>query len=156
MKYIDYNLIGQDKLDDFFEKAFKASGFLYEPDTVHKDLRNIKEVFESSGGGFWGLLHNDLIIGTVGLKVNDSSEKIGELKCMYLLPEYQGKGLGQLLIKKILIESKNRQFKKIRLDVKIQSNKAISIYRKNGFYEIPKYNDNKNDVLFMEKILEVI
>lgn len=153
--YID-NLIGQDKLDDFFDKAFKACGFLYEPDTIHKDLRNIKDIFESLGGGFWGFFQNELIIGTAGLKVIDRLEQIGELKCMYLLPEYQSIGFGQLLMEIILGESQNRQLKKIRLDVKVENIKAINFYRKNGFYEIQRYNDNKNHVFFMEKTLDTI
>ncbi len=154
MEFVDYKLIHQNKLDNFFEKAFESCGFNYEPDGKHNDLRNIKEVFENTGGGFWGLLQNDSVIGTVGLKVIDNFKMIGELKCMYILPEYQGKGLGQLLIEKIILESKKVQLERIRLDVKTHADRAIYLYRKNGFYEIPKYNDNRNDVFFMEKIIE--
>ena len=154
MEFVDYRLIHQNKLDNFFEKAFESCGFSYEPDGKHNDLRNIKIVFADAGGGFWGLLQNGLVIGTAGLKVLDNLKSIGELKCMYILPEFQGKGLGQLLIDKIVLESKKIKLKRIRLDVRTKADRAINLYRKNGFYEIPKYNDNINDVLFMEKIIE--
>jgi putative acetyltransferase len=151
MECIEYSLIIQDKLDAFFEKAFKSCGFLYDPDKKHNDLRNINNVFVDTGGGFWILMQNDFVIGTVGLKIIDNSSRIGELKCMYVLPDFQGKGLGQVLMNKIYLESKQRQLSKIRLDVKIHADKAINFYRKNGFCDIPRYNDNKNDVIFMEQ-----
>ena len=147
---IKYNSVIQDKLDTFFAKAFKSCGFLYDPDNMHNDLKNINAVFVDSGGVFWILMQDHEVIGTAGLKIIDYAEKIGELKCMYVFPDFQGKGLGQLLIDKILTESRLIKLKYIRLDVKNSADKAIKLYRKNGFYEIPGYNDNKNDVIFME------
>jgi putative acetyltransferase len=151
MKTIDYSPLIQDKLDSFFEKVFKSNGFLYDPDKKHNDLRNINKAFVDRGGGFWGLMQNNCVVGTVGLKIIDNSLRIGELKCMYILTDFQGKGLGQVLMNKFFLESRKRQLNTIRLDVKIQADKAINLYRKNGFYEVPRYNDNYNEVFFMEK-----
>lgn len=147
---IEYTFVGQDKLDIFFENAFYSNGFTFDPQEKHKELRNIAETYIKHGGGFWVLLDKDLVVGTVGLKIIDKNNKIGELKCMYLLKEYQGKGLGQMLIDKIIIESKKREIDCLRLDVKKSADKAIKLYKRNGFYEIPRYNENKNEVLFME------
>ena len=151
MKIIDFTSELQNEFDSFFEQAFASCGFLYDPDGVHEDLRNIQSVFANPGGGFWALFQNDLIAGTAGLKVIDNINMIGELKCMYVLPDLQGKGLGQKLIDKVFLESRNRKLKTIRLDVKVDADRAVRLYRKNGFYEIPRYNDNANDVFFMEK-----
>ena len=151
---LKFNPNFQDKLDAFFKKVFRSNGFIYDPDRKHNDLRNINTVFVDSGGGFWFLIKDNEIIGTAGLKITDNIKKIGELKCMYILPDFQGQGFGQLLIEKILTESKQIKLKYIRLDVKINADKAIRLYRKNGFYDIQRYNDNKNDVIFMEKDLK--
>jgi ribosomal protein S18 acetylase RimI-like enzyme len=154
MECVYYSPLYQDKLDTFFEKVFKSNGFLYDPGKEHNDLRNINKIFVDSGGGFWILKQNDFVVGTVGLKIIDNVTRIAELKCLYVLPEFQGKGLGQVLIAKMLLESKQRNLNKIRLDVKIRADKAIKLYRKNGFYDIERYNGNKKSgVVFMEKII---
>ena len=151
---IDYNDTIQDKLDRFFVNSFKSCGFSYEPLTNHVDLRNINTIFVNTGGGFWIIVQNDLIVGSAGLKIIDEIKGIGELKCMYVLPNQQKRGLGQKLLDKVLQESKCRDLNLIRLDVKVGADRALKLYMKNGFYEIPRYNDNQNDVIFMEKKIE--
>jgi len=148
---IDFNEKYQNELDSFFNKAFNSCGFFYEPLTKHVDLRNIKKVFIDTGGGFWILIEDSLVVGTVGLKPVDITKGIGELKCMYVLPNKQRNGFGQILLEKVFEELVKQNFNLLRLDVMIHANKAISLYKKNGFYEIQKYNDNPNKVLFMEK-----
>lgn len=150
---INHNQTSPDKLDAFFDKVFPENGFLYEPRTVHNDLKNISAVFEKNGGSFWLLIKDETIVASAGLKVIDRVHHIGELKCMYVLEDMQAQGCGQKLLDKICFEAKLIPLNKIRLDVKVQANKAIGLYRKNGFYEIERYNDNRNDVLFMEKDL---
>lgn len=49
-------------------------------------------------GCFWCLFDNKLLIGTVAVRIIDSDHKIIELKRMFVLPEYQGKGYGKLLL----------------------------------------------------------
>jgi ribosomal protein S18 acetylase RimI-like enzyme len=145
---VDFETQFQNKADIFFELAFSASGFKYEPVGKHKALRNIQKIFQETGGGFWILMHDEQVIGTTGLmKVND---KTGELKCLYVLPKLMRKGLGKMLMEKVIEESKARGFEVLRLDVKKEALPAINLYLRYGFQEIPRFNDNQNKLIFMQ------
>ncbi|HOT15290.1 MAG TPA: GNAT family N-acetyltransferase [Bacteroidales bacterium] len=146
----DYSATNQDKLDGFFHEAFQSCGFAYEPEGKHSNLRNIDEFFVKTGGGFWVLMQENNVVGSAGLFIYNKEQLIGELKCLYLLPSIQGKGYGQLMMKKVIEEAKHRKLHYLRLDVKQNAFKAINLYHKNSFYEIDRYNGNPNDVIFME------
>jgi ribosomal protein S18 acetylase RimI-like enzyme len=149
----DYSATSQNKLDKFFHEAFQSCGFTYEPEEMHSNLRNIDDFFVKTGGGFWVLMQDNNLVGTAGLFIYNKEQRIGELKCMYLLPALQGKGNGQLMIKRVIEEAKQRELHYLRLDVKRNATKAINLYHRNGFYEIDRYNGNPNDVIFMELTL---
>lgn len=149
----EYSTTSQDKLDSFFLEAFQSCGFTYEPEEKHSNLRNIDEFFVKTGGGFWVLMQDNNVVGAAGLFIYNKEQRIGELKCMYLLPSMQGKGYGQLMMKRVIEEAKHRGLHYLRLDVKRNASKAIILYQRNGFYEIDRYNGNPNDVIFMELIL---
>lgn len=116
------------------------------------DLDNVQEVYLNEGGAFFVLLVNEKIIGSGAIK--RLTDEICELKRMWFLKEYRGKGLGLFLATELLAFAKEQGYKKVRLDVyypEIQI-AAVSLYRKLGFYEIAPYN-NMPAKLFMEKIL---
>lgn len=54
---------------------------------------------------------------------------------VYVLPEYQGQGIGKILLQKILDFLKNS--KEIWLEVAIYNENAINFYQKFGFYLVP-------------------
>ena len=72
---------------------------------------------------------------------------------MYLLSKYQGKGLGQKMINKALDYAKENAFGEMYLDTLSTSEKAIKFYKKNGFVETSRYNDNIAANIFMKKRL---
>lgn len=78
---------------------------------------------------------------------------ICEMKRLFVLPAYQGKGIGKALSEQIIKEaSKNFDF--IRLDTHPSMKKAQILYKALGFYEIPRYNDNPTPgIRFFEKKL---
>ena len=51
-------------------------------------------------GIFWCLFYEQTLIGTVALRTIDDENKIVELKRMFVLPEYQGKGIGKELVRR--------------------------------------------------------
>ena len=56
-----------------------------------------------------------------------------QLKNMFVLEEYRGKGIGTELINKFIEWCKERGTKRIRIVASVQNKKAIELYRKLGF-----------------------
>ena len=90
--------------------------------------------------------------GCVGLR--KLSDGICEMKRLFVRPQFQGGGIGNLLIEKIIDSARVAGYKKIRLDTyPPKMGKAVKLYESHGFYLIEAYYENPYDVLFMELAL---
>ena len=153
MKCISYTTEMQNRLDDFFNTMYSARDLKYEPLGRHNDLRKIPTIYQEDGGNFWVIASGKKIIGTIGLKILDKENCVGEIKRMAVLPEYQGKGYGRLLLDNLVDEAIRKSLSKLRLDTMKSYEKALNLYRSTGFYEIERYNDNYRAEVYMEKRL---
>ena len=142
----------QQSVVDFFEKCFSAVDIPYSPMDRHADIANVKQHYMKNGC-FWCLFDNEVLIGTVAVRVLDIDNKTIELKRMFVLPEYQGKGYGRLLLKYAIDYAREHKYNKICLDTRRQFSVAQHLYRSSGFQETEKYNDNEHAELYFELIL---
>ncbi len=71
------------------------------------------------------------------------SRSTGEIKRMYVRPEYRRQGLGQALLSKLLEEATQIGYEHIRLDSARFMHAAHQLYRSNGFTEIPPYEESE-------------
>ena len=80
-------------------------------------------------------------------KIDDDT---AELKALYLDNRYRGQGLGKLLINIIIEEARTSGFKTIVLDSMKQYKEAERLYKKCGFTDCARYNDNTYADVFMK------
>lgn len=92
------------------------------------------------------------IIGTVALKRHE--DDTAELKALYLAKEFRSKGLGTRMLNKAVDYARESGYKRIVLDSMSQYTAAISLYKKSGFRQIDRFNDNIHADIFMELILK--
>jgi GNAT superfamily N-acetyltransferase len=79
---------------------------------------------------------------------------ICELKRMYIKPKYRGMKIGKTLLEMLCSKASENGYAHMRLDTLDTMLPAISLYQRNGFYEIPAYYHNPNEgVVYMEKQL---
>jgi GNAT superfamily N-acetyltransferase len=88
------------------------------------------------------------------------SEDVGEIKRMYIRPQYRGKGFGNEIYKRLENRAKEYGYKQLRLDTAKFLEAAFHIYSKRGFVEVERYSggewDHRNDIhwtVYMEKEL---
>jgi putative acetyltransferase len=81
-----------------------------------------------------------------------AEKRIGEMKRLYVRPEFRGKGLGRMLADRILHEALAIGYAKLRLDtVEPVMKDAVAMYRRMGFREIAPYRENPMPgTLYME------
>lgn len=83
----------------------------------------------------------------------------GEIKRMYVRPEFRGKGIGRALLEELLAQAQVAGYKKVYLDSGHFMKAAHSLYRSAGFHEIEPYPESEIPVrfqatsIFMEKRL---
>ncbi len=67
------------------------------------------------------------------------NEDIGEIKRMYIKPEYRGKGLGKNLLMNLIDSAKQMEYTALRLDTGGFMDSAQYVYTSVGFRKIPEY-----------------
>lgn len=137
-----------DRVIDFLDKCLPESGRRLDLNGRHKIYCSIEESFEE----FWCLFDGENIVGTAALK--KLGGKSCELKTLYLLEAYHGRGLGRLLLETVLKAAREKGFERICLDSLSSSEKAIALYKKAGFAETERYNENPAADVFMALELE--
>ena len=88
-------------------------------------------------------------------------EDVGEIKRMYVRPEFRKKGIGRALLETIINEASNIGYSKIRLDSTPFAKEAHTLYRVCGFQDIEPYLEKTEIPLeyraswvFMELVLK--
>lgn len=107
---------------------------------VTKELANICMEYSLPTGGFFLAVENGKDIGCVALR--KYKDDICEMKRLYITPDARGKGVGKLLIGRIIEEARKLQYNTMLLDTLPDMIAAQSIYKQFGFTEIPPYRFN--------------
>lgn len=102
------------------------------------DLDYILEKYKDRGR-FWLAIRGKELVGTVAIEEKDHN--IAKLKRMFVLPEFQGSGIGQKLFDTALNFAKNNGYKTLRLNTDKIMNRAHRFYEKNGFRKIGEDDD---------------
>ena len=93
----------------------------------------------------------DRLAACVGLR--GFATGVGEVKRLYVRPEFQGRGLGRALAERAIGEARTVGYRLLRLDTLPRMERAIPLYRALGFREIPKYADNPDTAICFELVL---
>jgi putative acetyltransferase len=116
------------------------------------DIDDVYSHYLDNGGTFLVLLDQERVVGSGAIRrLNDD---ICELKRMWFLKEYRGRGLANNMVQLLLDFARNAGYKKVRLDLfdEQKQAQALEFYKRIGFYAIAPYNDSFCTV-FMEKDL---
>ena len=79
------------------------------------------------------------------------SDGKGEVKRLYVRPEYRGNGIATALVERIVEDARNIGYKELYLDTLPELESAVRLYKSFGFEETGQYNDSPVDkTIFMK------
>lgn len=78
--------------------------------------------------------------GCVGLRPFDTHT--GEMKRLYIRPQFQGRGLGRQLAEQMIIDARKIGYHTLLLDTLPTMHTAIALYEKLGFTDTSAYYNN--------------
>jgi N-acetylglutamate synthase-like GNAT family acetyltransferase len=102
-------------------------------------LENPKEEIIDKGGFIYFAQYNNEIVGCVALE--KKNETTFELSKMGVRPDYRGLKIGNQLMLESMEKAKQLGLKQLIIYTNSKLSKAIGLYQKHGFYEVP--NDQK-------------
>lgn len=132
-------------------RPLEESIAFYESQHELHDMDDVQQTYFEDNGLFLVMTDDGKIIGTGAILRLD--DKTCELKRVWLLFEYHGKKLGYRMIRELLAFAREKGYQRVRLETdREDQSRAYDLYRRLGFYEIPRYSDNEEDAA-MEMIL---
>lgn len=137
-----------------FEEYASGLGFSLCFQNFDKELAGLPGDYSPPNGRLLLALENEQVAGCVALrKIGDGT---GEMKRLYVRPEFRGKGLGRSLTETIIKAARELGYERLRLDtLPGKMDQAIAMYRSLGFKQIePYYNNPYADAAYMELSLE--
>jgi putative acetyltransferase len=118
-----------------------------------QEVANLPGDYAPPSGRVFLAIEDDKVMGCVALR--KIGEGIGEMKRLYVRPEFRGRGFGRTLAEKLIAEAKQIGYTSLQLDtLPGKMDQAIAMYRALGFKEIlPYYRNPVEGATFMELVL---
>ena len=131
----------QRAFEAFFAGCMAGIGWEYQPNGRHADVLDVAGAYLSKGRVYLAE-EGGKIVGSVAVYTFRDAPKSAEIKRLYVLREHQGKGYGEALLLRALRWARESGHEFALLDSRSERAAALGLFRKHGFREIPKYNDN--------------
>jgi GNAT superfamily N-acetyltransferase len=102
---------------------------------------------------FFVMRHDGMPAGCGGVKLFGTA--YGEIKRMYVRPQFRGLGLGKLMLQHVADYARQHGVTVLRLETGIYQPEAIGLYERCGFRRVAPFGDYRDDPLslFYEKHL---
>jgi ribosomal protein S18 acetylase RimI-like enzyme len=109
------------------------------------------EKLMQQGVAFFVTRHSGVVAGCGGIELFGT--EYGEIKRMYVRPQFRGLGLARLMLDHLAAYARERGIPLLRLETGIHQKAAISLYEGAGFQRIPPFGAYQEDPLsrFYEK-----
>jgi putative acetyltransferase len=95
------------------------------------------------GVAFFVIREEGAPAGCGGVKL--CGTEYGEIKRMYVRPEFRGRGFGKLVLDHLATYAKSHGLDLLRLETGIHQHAAIRLYEQEGFRRIPPFGDYTDD-----------
>jgi GNAT superfamily N-acetyltransferase len=119
---------------------------------VSEDEVDDVDDFMAPNGLFTVITSDERVLGGGAVRLLD--KQTAELKRMWIEPDARGSGLGTALLAELERQAGQLGCRRARLDTNHVLTEAVELYRRCGYLEIQRYNDNPDADLYFEKPLD--
>jgi GNAT superfamily N-acetyltransferase len=124
----------------------------FDPKFFEPELAGLPGRYAPPRGSLIVAYEDGLPLGCVGMR--DLGDGVCEMKRMFVTAEARGKGVGRLLVERLVADARRAGYSVMRLDTSMHQHEAMALYEKMGFrrtiayYEVP--DDLKDWLRFYE------
>jgi ribosomal protein S18 acetylase RimI-like enzyme len=119
------------------------------------DLRDIQKYYVDSNGEFLIVFNNDTLVGMGAFRRIDTN--LAEIKRMRVAPQFQGQGIGKMILKKLEESAIKKGYSTLILETSDKQTAANALYRSFGFVGIKHaIIDGYNCTWYEKKVIRQI
>lgn len=122
------------------ESARREYGLRFDVDAMVESDMSDTQKFHPPTGRFYLVEDEDAFVGVGCLK--RLGPQVGEIQRMYVRPECRGKGVGRLIVDRLISDARQIGYRKLRLESLKFLTSAHALYRSVGFVVIDPYAGN--------------
>lgn len=111
--------------------VLREYGLTPDPRNTDADLDDLDAHYFARGGWFGVVVIDGSVVACAGIHRVDATTC--ELRKMYCLPDYRGRGYGRQLLDHALAQARALKFKRVVLETASPLKEAIALYRHYGF-----------------------
>ena len=108
-------------------------GLNWEPLGADRDVLEIEQFYQATGGEFWVIERSGQLVGTGAYYPISRGENAVEIRKMYFVPEVRGQGLGRFLLKELEKTIADRGFTQIWIETASVLKEAVRLYETSGY-----------------------
>lgn len=132
------------------KEVLNIYGLDLNPEDEDLDITDISKYYIQNNGDFEVIDINGEIVGTYGIyKIDDDT---CELRKMYLKQDFQGMGLGNIMMENSFKIAKALNYKRMTLQTNSVLYKAIKLYKKYGFEDFNEEVCARCDIAMVKEI----
>jgi ribosomal protein S18 acetylase RimI-like enzyme len=144
------------KADDAdFVAAYTIVSEYYEAASViaRETQDEFRSYYFSGHSGFWLAYLKGEVVGCIALRELTNPICSGEIKRMYVQPAHRQHGIAKALLTAIEVFAMDAGYDWLYLDSAPGMDTAINFYKRHGYAECDRYNDNPQANIFLRKPL---
>ncbi|MGC1617529.1 MAG: GNAT family N-acetyltransferase [Candidatus Acidiferrum sp.] len=132
------------------EEYYESAG------VVARDAREeFAGIYFRDGAGVWLAAHENTIVGCIALRPLAAIAQSGEVKRLYVRPEYRGRGIAAVLYRELELYAREFGYEWLYLDTTDEMAVAQKFYASLGYELTQRYNNNPQATIFMRKDLRL-
>ena len=132
------------------EEYYESAG------VVARDARgDFAGIYFRDGAGIWLAALENTSVGCIALRPLPAIAQSGEVKRLYVRPEYRGRGIAAVLYGVLELYARGFGYEWLYLDTTDKMMAAQRFYATLGYELTQRYNDNPQATIFMRKNLRL-
>ena len=128
-------------------------GLSWEPLGADRDVLEIEQFYQATGGEFWVIEQAGQLVGTGAYYPVSRGESAVEIRKMYFVPEVRGQGLGRFLLKELERAIADRGFHQIWIETASVLKEAVKLYESSGYQSAAGVETERCDRVYVKHLL---
>lgn len=138
---------------EVIRQVLEEYGLPWQPKLADRDVLEVETFYLARGGEFWVVELKDKIVGTAAYyPVENNSSLEVEIRKMYLLAEFRGRGLGRYLLEQLEKKIAKKGLTTIYIETASVLKEAVSLYEKNNYQPMTEVVTARCDRAYLKKL----